>query len=201
MSKLITTAASACFFAATALAAPEIGKPAPDFTGKNYDGTEVSLSAQKGKTVVLEWTNSGCPFVKKHYGSGNMQKLQDYAKDKKVVWITVNSGAPGKQGHIDAGEAKAHFAATPTKASYYLLDSDGTIGHSYDAKTTPHMFVIDPKGTLVYAGAIDDNSNPDPKTIEGAKNYVLNAIDSLAAGKSVEPSATQAYGCSVKYAD
>jgi peroxiredoxin len=199
MKKPVIATVSACFFAATATAAPAIGKPAPDFTGKNYDGSQVKLSDQKGKTVVLEWTNAECPFVKKHYDSGNMQKLQEYAQGKDVVWMSVNSGAPGKQGHIDPAKAKDHFSGASIKANYYLIDEAGTIGRLYDAKTTPHMFVIDSKGTLVYSGAIDDNSSADPKTIEGAKNYVQNAIDSVIAGKPVDPSATQSYGCSVKY--
>jgi peroxiredoxin len=184
-----------------ALAAPEIGKPAPDFTGTTMEGKTVKLSEQKGKIVVLEWHNPGCPFVKKHYESNNMQQLQAYAKGKDVVWMSINSGAEGKQGSMKADEAKAMFTENKLAASHYILDGAGTIGKLYEAKTTPHMYVIDAKGNLAYMGAIDSNSSADPKTIKGATNYVRAALDAIAAGKTPEVTTSTAYGCSVKYAD
>jgi peroxiredoxin len=183
-----------------AQAAPEVGKPAPDFTGTTMEGKTVKLSEQKGKIVVLEWHNPGCPFVKKHYESNNMQQLQAYAKGKDVVWMSINSGAEGKQGTMTAAEAKDMFAANKLASSHYVIDSTGTIGKLYEAKTTPHMYVVDAKGNLSYMGAIDSNSSADPKTIEGATNYVRAALDAIAAGKTPEVTTSTAYGCSVKYA-
>lgn len=184
---------------APALAAPEIGKPAPDFTATAIDGSPVSLSAYKGKVVVLEWTNHECPFVMKHYGSGNMQKTQKAAVDGGAVWLSIVSSAPGKQGHVPAEEAKKIVAESGAMATARILDEKGEIGHLYDAKTTPHMFVIDKDGSLVYMGAIDDDRSTDPKNIDGAKNYVIAALDDLAAGRPVQTPQTDSYGCGVKY--
>jgi peroxiredoxin len=183
--------------AAIAHAAPEIGKPAPAFTAKDSSGAEVSLSDFKGKTVVLEWMNEGCPFVQKHYNSGNMQKLQKAAVADDVVWLTIVSSAPGKQGHLDAEKAAAKKGEIGSTA--LLIDEDGTVGKAYDAKVTPEMFVIDGEGTLVYMGAIDDKPNPDPSTIDTATNYVTAAIESVRAGTPVETTQTKPYGCGVKY--
>ncbi len=182
-------------------AAPAIGKPAPDFTATAVDGDSVTLSEYKGKIVVLEWNNPGCPFVHKHYDSGNMQKLQSYAVGKGVVWLTINSSASGKQGHMDNALAKDYIDKEKLTATHYILDPAGKIGKLYGAKTTPHMFVIDAKGNVAYMGAIDDNPTPDPAAVKDAKNYVRAAIDDLLAGKPVAVASTQSYGCSVKYAD
>lgn len=200
---LISTVASLALsmLPLAAHAAPEIGKPAPDFTGTSIEGKTVKLSEHKGKVVVLEWHNPGCPFVKKHYDGGNMQKLQGYAKGKDVVWMTINSGAEGKQGNMTAAQAKEMFEVNKLASSHYILDPEGTIGKLYEAKTTPHMFVVDAKGNLVYMGAIDSNSSADPKTIEGATNYVRAALDAIATGKTPKVTTSTAYGCSVKYAD
>lgn len=185
--------------AAPALAAPEVGQPAPDFTGTDTDGTAHTLSDFKGKTVVLEWSNHECPYVVKHYGSGNMQKLQKAATDDGVVWLTIVSSAEGKQGNTTPEEAKAIMEEAGSNATARILDVSGEIGKLYDAKTTPHMFVIDPEGTLVYAGAIDSNKSYDPATIEGATNYVEAALASVKAGTPVEVATTVPYGCGVKY--
>jgi hypothetical protein len=139
--------------------------------------------------------------VKKHYDSGNMQKLQSYARDKGVVWLTINSGAPGREGNMNSGEAMEYRAAHHLTATHYLLDPEGTVGKLYGAKTTPHMFVIDATGTLAYMGAIDDKPSPDTASLTGADNYVKDAIDSLLAGQKVATQSTQSYGCAVKYAD
>ena len=190
------------FAASKAQAEPKavVGQPAPEFMLPGSDYKAHSLADYRGKVIVLEWTNPGCPFVKKWYGSGEMQKLQKEATEKGVVWLRVNSSAPGKQGAQSPSEAAAtekeqHIAATMT-----LLDADGKVGRLYGAKTTPHMFVINSKGLLVYAGAIDSKPSVDPADIPGATNYVTAALADLAAGKPVATPATQAYGCSVKYA-
>ena len=180
-------------------AAVEIGQPAPDFIGTDYQGNEVKLSDYKGKNVVLEWTNHQCPYVIKHYDSKNMQNAQKEAVEEGAVWLTIVSSAEGKQGNTSAEEAAAIIEETGANATTRILDASGEIGKLYDAKTTPHMFVINAEGNVVYAGAIDDNSSPRPETIEGSTNYVLAALDSIAAGEPVEPSLTAPYGCSVKY--
>jgi peroxiredoxin len=182
-----------------AAAAPTVGAPAPAFTGTDTHGQKRSLADAKGKYVVLEWHNQGCPFVKKHYDTGNMQKLQKELTAQGVVWYSVISSAPGKQGHVTATEEDAYLKehnATPTAV---IVDEDGTIGRLYGAKTTPHMFVIDDKGTLVYAGAIDDKPTPDKSDVEGATSYVLAAYKESKAGKPVTVATTAPYGCSVKY--
>ncbi len=194
-----TLAALTVGLCAPAFAAPEVGKPAPDFTATAIDGSTVTLSAYKGKPVVLEWTNHECPFVAKHYGSGNMQKTQKAAVEGGAVWLSIVSSAPGKEGHVTPEEAKKIVADTGALATARILDEKGEIGKLYGAKTTPHMFVIDKDGTLVYAGAIDDKPSTDPKTVEGAKNYVTAALDDLAAGRPVQTAQTEAYGCGVKY--
>lgn len=183
-------------------AAPaQVGSPAPDFTLTDCAGKSVSLSNFKGKTVVLEWTNAGCPFVVKHYGSGNMQKLQKDATGRGVVWLTICSSAPGKQGHMTPDEAAKACEANGSHATAYLLDEDGKVGQLYAAKRTPEMYVINPDGILVYHGAIDDKKSADAADIPGAKNFVAAALDEVLAGKPVSTPSTEAYGCSVKYAD
>ncbi len=187
----------ACSGAVGAKAA--IGESAPDFSLTGIDGAEHSLAQYRGKTVVLEWTNRECPFVKKHYDSGNMQKLQNDAIASGAVWLIINSGAQGKQGQVDAAGAQKILDADKATPSAYLLDGSGTVGMAYGAKTTPHMYVIDPEGTLVYMGAIDSNPSANPKDIPGATNYVSAALASLQAGEPVAQAVTVPYGCSVKY--
>ena len=184
---------------ATAYAAPEVGKPAPDFSAADSNGKTVKLSDFRGKTVVLEWTNDGCPYVKKHYNSNNMQNLQKDATGKGVVWLTVISSAPGMQGYVDGAGANALTQARGAAPTAVLLDPEGTAGHLYDARTTPHMFIVSADGTLVYMGGIDDKPSSDPASLEGAKNYVRAALDELSAGKPVTEAVTRPYGCSVKY--
>jgi hypothetical protein len=179
--------------------AAKVGQPAPDFTGTASDSRTYHLADYRGKFVVLEWHNNGCPYTQKHYNSGNMQKLQKQWTSQGVVWFTVISSAQGKQGYIDAdGENKymAKMGAAPTAA---LLDPTGAIGHAYDAKTTPQMIVINPQGVVIYDGAIDNRPTEDVKDINGATNYVNIALSQALAGKTVDTAATRPYGCSVKY--
>ncbi|MFT4253190.1 MAG: redoxin domain-containing protein [Caulobacter sp.] len=178
-----------------------LAAPAPAFTAKDIDGKTRSLAEFKGKTVVLEWVNEGCPYVKKHY-SGNMQGLQQAATADGVVWLSVASSAPGKQGYFPDGEtAKTWMKAKGAKPTTLLLDSDGVIATAYKAKTTPHMFVIDPAGQVVYQGAIDDKPSNKVEDIAGARNYVAAALSDLKAGRKVAVPASQPYGCAVKYKD
>lgn len=182
-----------------AAAAPVVGVAAPAFAGKDTKGQTVNLSDFAGKTVVLEWTNNGCPYVRKHYGSGNMQKTQEAATADGVVWLTIISSAEGKQGYVTPEEADKLTADRGARPSDVILDTDQTIARAYEAKTTPHMFVIDPAGTLVYAGAIDDTPTADPKDLATAKNLVLAALDDLKNGRPVATPESEPYGCSVKY--
>ncbi|MBV8939327.1 MAG: thioredoxin family protein [Alphaproteobacteria bacterium] len=189
-------------FPAAALAdTPEIGQPAPAFSVQDISGQTQSLARYKGSVVVMEWSNPGCPFVRKHYGSGNMQSLQRTAREKGVVWLTVNSSAPGKQGNMTVEQAKNWVAEMKASPSAYILDAKGTLGRLYGAKATPHMFVIDPSGRLAYAGAIDDKPSFDQGDVKTADNYVMDAVNALLAGKPVAVASTRAYGCSVKYED
>ena len=165
------------------------------------NGKTVKLSDFRGKTVVLEWTNDGCPYVKKHYGSGNMQSLQKDAAARGAVWLTIVSSAPGKQGYVDGAGANALTASRGAAPAAVLLDAQGAVGHLYDARTTPHMFIVNAEGTLVYMGGIDDKATTEAGDIAGAKNYVRAALDEIAAGKPVAEAVTRPYGCSVKYAD
>lgn len=172
---------------------------APAFSLKNDQGKVVSLSQFKGKYVVLEWTNHDCPFVKKHYGSGNMQSLQKKYTDKGVVWLSIVSSAPGKQGSVTAKESQALSAKRNASPTHVLLDATGEIGQLYHAKTTPHMFIIDPKGMVVYQGAIDSIPSASPQDISKAVNYIDKAFEALFAKKPVTTAITKPYGCSVKY--
>ena len=204
MIKLIRTSLSIAFFAtliSPASFAAKVGAPAPDFSAKDIDGKTVKLSGYQGKYVVLEWHNQGCPYVKKHYNSSNMQKLQAKWTQKGVIWLSIISSAKGKEGYVTADEEKTYLKEKSASPTDVLLDSDGIAGKLYSAKTTPHMFVIDPKGTLIYDGAIDDKPSTDVKDVEGAKNYVSAALDEAMAGKPVTTSSTRPYGCSVKYKD
>jgi peroxiredoxin len=182
-----------------AMAAPEIGKPAPEFMANDTNGKHVMLSELKGKTVVLEWTNHECPFVVKHYGSGNMQALQAEATKDGVVWVSIVSSAKDKEGNVTAEAANKLIADQKAVPSHKILDESGEIGKLYAAKTTPHMFVIDKNGVLVYQGAIDDKSGFDQEEVKTAKNYVRAALADLKAEKPVEVSSTKPYGCGVKY--
>lgn len=182
-----------------ASAAAKVGQSAPDFTGNASNGKSYHLTDYRGKFVVLEWHNNGCPYTQKHYNSGNMQNLQKEWTAKGVVWFTIISSAPGKQGYVNANDENNYMArmgAAPTAA---LLDPTGTIGHLYDAKTTPQMIVINPQGVVVYDGAIDNRPTSDLKDISGAMNYVSLALDQSMSGKPVGTAATRPYGCSVKY--
>lgn len=181
--------------------AATVGQDAPAFTLKDPEGKDISLADYKGKVVVLEWFNNGCPFVHKHYDSHNMQDLQKEMTAKGVVWLTISSSAEGQQGYETAASAKETIAKFGINATDFLLDSAGTVGRLYDAKTTPHMFVVDKDGKLAYAGAIDDKPSADPADIKGAKNYVRQAVDEVLAGKPVSEPATKSYGCGVKYAE
>ena len=187
--------------AAPASAAPVVGKAAPNFRATDINGKPVSLAALRGKTVVLEWNNPECPFVKKHYGSSNMQKAQAAAAKQGVVWVSINSGAPGKQGHVNAAQAKAYLASSGAKPAAYVLDPSGAIGKLYDAKTTPHMFIVNKAGTLVYEGGIDDKPTPRPADVASARNHVLAALTEIRAGKAVSVATSRPYGCAVKYSD
>ncbi len=179
----------------------QVGQPAPAFSLTDSNGTTHALADFKGRTVVLEWTNAECPFVKKHYTPGNMQTQQGESKASGVVWLTINSGAPGKQGHVDGAGANAIIAATGGQQAAYLLDPEGAAGRAFGAKTTPHLYVIDGEGVLRYAGAIDSNPSADPDDIAGANQYVRAALADLAAGRPVAVANTQPYGCAVKYAN
>ena len=195
----MTLAAAALLAVPAFAAAPEVGQAAPDFTGVDTNGNEVSLSDFRGKPVVLEWSNAECPFVVKHYDSGNMQTLQKEATDNDVVWLTIVSSAEGKQGYTTGEEANTYMEEVKAASTARILDSSGEIGKLYDAKTTPHMFVVDEEGILVYAGAIDSDKSFKPEAIDGAENYVAAALASLEADEPIKVASTKPYGCSVKY--
>lgn len=178
---------------------PEIGAPAPAFTLPDTDGNQHALSDYAGKWVVLEWLNYGCPFVQKHYRSGNMQNLQTQYRDQGAVWFSVVSSAPGKQGYYEPDEMNAMNEEHNNSASAVLLDPEGTVGMAYGAKTTPQMYVINPEGVLLYNGAIDDNPSSRVSDVEGAHNYLVQALNEAMAGEAVSQPTTQPYGCSVKY--
>ena len=180
-------------------AAPRVGEPAPDFEGVDTQGDVHRLADYRGKIVILEWTNHDCPFVRKHYGAGNMQDQQREAAAQGIVWLSVISSAPGKQGHVSPEEADALTRNRDAQPHAVILDPEGKIGHSYAAKTTPHMFIIDADGTLVYMGGIDSISSANPDDIPRATQYVRVALQEMAAGKPVSSTVTKPYGCSVKY--
>lgn len=187
--------------AVTAARAARVGEKAPDFTATDTNGKTHKLSDYAGKFVVLEWTNRGCPYTMKHYTSSNMQKLQREWTSKGVVWLTVISSAPGKQGYITADEENSYVKQVNASPSAVLLDPTGALGHLYDAKTTPDMYIISPQGTLIYSGAIDDKATTDVSDISTAKNYVTLALDEATSGKPVGIPTTRPYGCSVKYGE
>ncbi|MGJ8637833.1 MAG: thioredoxin family protein [Opitutaceae bacterium] len=177
----------------------DTGAKAPDFTLTDVEGKPHSLSDFKGKYVVLEWTNYGCPFVRKFYGEGHMQALQKEMTGKDVVWLQICSSTKGKQGHLSADEAKAVNAEKGVTSTAYLLDESGDVGRLYDARTTPHMYLISPEGLLVYQGAIDSIRSARSSDISKATNYVKAAYASAIAGESIEKATTRPYGCGVKY--
>jgi hypothetical protein len=184
--------------------AARIGEAAPAFTGIDTSGHQHNLSQYKGKFVVLEWTNQGCPYTQKHYDSGNMQRLQKEWTSRGVVWLTVISSAPGQQGgqqgYVTAEQENDYVRKVSAAPTAVLLDPKGDLGHLYGAKTTPHMFVINPEGKLVYDGAIDDKPTTEESDLAGAKNYVKAALEEAMAGKPVQVATSRPYGCSVKYA-
>ena len=190
---------SALIFLITTALAVKVGDPAPGFTAIDNHGKPQKLSDYKGKYVVLEWHNQGCPYTRKHYESGNMQQLQKKWTGKGVVWFTVISSGPGMQGFVTPTQEDEYLQKTHASPTAVLMDVTGTLGHLYDAKTTPEMFVISPDGTVVYEGAIDDRPTTDQKDIAGAKNFVDAALSEAMASKPVTEAATRPYGCSVKY--
>jgi hypothetical protein len=178
---------------------PTIGQPAPAFTATDTQGRTHSLAQHRGKYVVLEWVNHGCPWVRKWYGQGHMQALQRQFGEQGVVWYSIVSSAPGKQGHETSERHNAMAAERGAAPAAILVDEPGVIGRAYDARTTPHMYVIDPDGTLIYMGAISDNRANRPEAIDGARNHVVEALREAMAGKQVSVPSTQPYGCAVRY--
>ena len=179
---------------------PKVGQPAPEFSGISSAGEKISLSNYRGRTVVLEWTNHQCPYVRKHYSSNNMQSLQKLATNGDVVWISIVSSGPGHEGYIESADANRLTKERGAVPSAVLLDPSGSIGRLYKARVTPHMFVIDGSGTVVYMGGIDDRPSARPSDIEGAANHVLAALDDIKAGRAVVTAVTRPYGCSVNTA-
>jgi hypothetical protein len=192
---IATTIGLSGLYGATA----SVGEEAPNFTLTDTNGIERTLSDYAGKTVVLEWINYGCPFVKKHYNSGNMQYLQNTYADKGVVWLSICSSAPGKQGHMSPDGWNEKTDKVGASPSAVLIDESGDVGRLYGARTTPHMYVINPDGELVYNGAIDSISTARESDIEKAKSYVALAVDATLAGEPFDPPTSKPYGCSVKY--
>src|SRR5216110_978127 len=196
LTALLTIAASTALFAADS---PAVGTNAPEFLLTDSKGKTQSVSQYKGKYVVLEWFNPECPFVKKHYGSGNMQKLQAEYTGKGVVWLTIDSNAPGTEGNLTADQAQKVMNSWKTKQTALLLDPESKVAKLYGAKNTPNMVVINPEGKSVYEGAIDSKASPNPADIPSSTNYVKSALDESLAGKPVSNAQTRPYGCSVKY--
>lgn len=186
--------------ASSALATADLNQAAPAFSAIGADGKTVKLESFKGKTVVLEWTNHECPFVIKHYESGNIPSLQKDAASKGVVWLQVLSSAPGKQGYVDGATAQKLNGARSAQPAGTVLDPDGAIGKLYGAQTTPHIFIVNPAGQLVYKGGIDSIASSNKADLAKAENYVSSALAALASGKPIEKASTRPYGCSVKYA-
>jgi hypothetical protein len=184
----------------TVALAVKLGEPAPNFTATDSNGEAHTLAAYRGKFVVLEWHNQGCPYTQKHYNSGYMERLQKEWTQKGVIWLTVISSAPGTQGYVTAEEENDYLRRMKAAPTAALLDPSGALGHLYSAKTTPHMFIINPDGVLIYDGAIDDKPTSDPEDIASAHNYVSQALTEAMAGKPVSTPTSRPYGCSVKYA-
>ena len=195
----VTTVLCTLAFTALSEAAPKIGQPAPDFTSVDSHGVTHSLRDYRGKIVILEWTNHQCPYVGKHYNTGNMQTLQQYATGLGVTWLSVISSTPGAQGYVSGAEANALTTKRHAVPSAVLLDPQGVVGRLYDARTTPHMYIIDAAGTLVYMGGIDDKPSTQNADVKTATNYVRVALDEVRSAKPVSTPVTRPYGCSVKY--
>jgi peroxiredoxin len=191
--------AAAVLLPITAVAQVRVGDPAPNFTATDSRGHTQTLADHRGKYVVLEWHNQGCPYTRKHYVSGNMQNLQREWTAKGVVWFTVISSAPGNQGYVTDAQENDYLAKMHADPTAVLMDPEGNIGHLFDAKTTPQMIVIDPDGKIIYDGAIDNRPTPDADDIKGADNYVSDALTASMQGKPIAVSHTRPYGCSVKY--
>lgn len=204
MERYFATILGLAFLLAAALLpawAVRIGDKAPDFTATDTNGQAHKLSGYAGKFVVLEWHNRGCPYTQKHYTSGNMERLQREWTTRGVIWLTVISSAPGKQGYVTAADENSYVKEMKAAPTAVLLDPTGAVGHLYDAKTTPQMIVINPQGVMIYDGAIDDKATTDTADIATSKNYVQQALEDAMAGKAVSVSSTRPYGCSVKYPD
>ncbi len=183
----------------TLAAMPEVGAPAPAFSVTDTKGEVWTLDHLKGRPAILEWTNHDCPFVRKHYDSDNMQRLQRQAADQEVLWLSVISSAPGKQGHVSPDDADALTASRKATPTAVLIDESGTMGRDYGASTTPHLYMIDAEGALIYMGGIDDRPTADVADIDGATNYIDQALAELQAGQALSVPVTRPYGCSVKY--
>ncbi len=190
----------ACGVGPSLHAAATIGAPAPDFTAKDDRGNTRSLADFKGKFIVLEWHNNSCPYVGKHYDSHNMQQLQQAWTSRGVIWLVVESSAPGEQGYVTAEQSQAYMKQQGAAPTAVLLDPQGTLGHLYGAKVSPHMFVIDSKGILIYNGAIDDKRSTDVQDVAKSKNYVSQALNQARAGQQVKEQTSTPYGCNIKYA-
>jgi hypothetical protein len=190
---------SALAFAAAAQAAPTVGQPAPDFTVSDSNGKPIKLSDYRGKYVVLEWTDPACPFVRKHYDSGNMPATQKEALAKGAVWLSINSSAKSSYAYMEPAKLAAWLRERQSQPSAVLMDEEGTAGMAYGARTTPHMYIIDPRGRLIYAGGIDSVPSTNPEDIKRAVNYVRQGLNEALAGKPLSMAATRPYGCSIKY--
>jgi peroxiredoxin len=191
--------AAAFFGISASISAATVGQMAPAFTLKDTEGKTVNLADFKGKTVVLEWVNPGCPYVRKHYDAKNMQGSQQLANDKGAIWLAINSTAATHQDYLEPAKLAGWMKSQNARASRTLMDQEGTVGKSYNARTTPHMYIIDAKGTLVYAGGIDSIASANKDDISKATNFVNVSLTEVAAGKSVSNATTKPYGCSVKY--
>lgn len=199
MKKVIVLSLAMIVAASAVFAQVNNGEPAPEFTLTDTKGVSHNLSDFRGKYVVLEWVNHGCPFVVKFYSAGKMQEFQKAAAEDDVVWLSICSSAEGKQGYMSNAEWNAKIEDTGTASAAVLIDAEGTVGKQYGAKVTPHLFVIDPAGTLIYQGAIDSIRSTDSADIEKAENYVMAALAQHKAGEEIANPQTQAYGCGVKY--
>lgn len=199
MKRRVLLALPALLLAAAVQAAPAVGQPAPAFTLKDSAGRTVNLADYRGKYVVLEWTNPGCPYVRKHYDSGNMAATQQDAAGKGVVWLSINSTEKASFDYMQPAKLVAWQQQRKVQPTATLMDEEGTVGKAYGARTTPHMYIVDPQGQLVYAGGIDSIPSSNPDDIAKATNYVRQAVAEVSAGKPISAATTRAYGCSIKY--
>ncbi len=195
----VATVATTFLIAAPAYSAAVVGQKAPEFTAKDATGKTVNLADFKGKTVVLEWVNPGCPYVRKHYGAGNMQSTQKDAADKGVVWLAINSTDTQHPDYLAPAALQGWMTQQKAAATHTVMDESGTIGQQYAARTTPHMYIISAQGNLIYAGGIDSIASANPADIKTATNYVKQSLGEVAAGKPISSANTKPYGCSVKY--